>query len=312
MGAGNATGARPGADDRVFQGFAPSDAALVQLSRTRATVATEKPSFPAVFIINLERSTQRRLAMAEQLEALRLSYEFINGIDGDSLNVGDLPAYAPLRRRLFFGRDLSRAEMGCLLSHRAVYQRMVDSDIDRAVVLEDDAILQPDFPKVIEILIRLPINWHLIRFLARDKVLQQSRRIGPLSHNYFLLRPIKAYGGAYGYIISLSGARRLLTLMQNNWLPVDILHGHVWRTGLETFAIGPSPVAPNMDIDSTIGEDRFDKTIKLTGWQRWVYPLTRAGFKLYEQLGKRSAAAISWVRDMGLRRQLNRGQDGAS
>lgn len=268
------------------------------------TVDTDISSFPAIFIISLERSAQRRLTMAAQLDALRLDYEFINGIDGRDLDLCNFPPYALWRRRLFFGRDLTPAEMGCLLSHRKAYQRMVDLDMDCAVILEDDAILQSAFPAVIRSLVSLPIKWDLVRFLARNKVLQQSRRVGCLFDNYFLLRPRKAYGGAYGYAIKQNAARVLLGCMRRNWLPIDILHGHVWRTGLETFAIWPSPVVPDMDICSTIGDGRFNKTIQLRGWKRCIYPFTRAAYKIYEQFGKRLATADSWFRDRRTRRQL--------
>lgn len=265
---------------------------------------SENNTFPPVFIINLEHSAERRIAMAAQLDSMHLNYTFSKAVDGHEIDLDNLPSYSKLRRRLFFGRDLTKGEMGCLLSHRAIYQHLVDANINSAIVLEDDAILEPNFPDVINALITTPIKWDVIRFLSREKVLQDSRQIGRLFGAYSLIRPTKAYGGAYAYLLTRHAARTFLKHMQSNWLPVDILHGHVWSTGLETFAVRPSAVYPNTVIESTIGESRFDKTVHLSGWQRAVYPLTRASFKVYEQLGKRTASLLAWTRDIRIKWQL--------
>ncbi len=242
--------------------------------------------------------------MARQLDAMHLDYTFYDAVNGSELNPATLPSYSQLRRRLCFGRDLTKGELGCLLSHRAIYQHMVDAHLEHAIVLEDDAILENDFPDVIDALMAVPIKWDLIRFLASPKAYRQGRGIGALRGPYSLTRLTKAYGGAYAYLLTRHAARTLLRHMQSNWLPVDILHGHVWETGLETFAVRPSPVSPDNVIESTIGAVRFDKTLQLTGWQRTLYPLTRAAFKIYEHIGKHTASWRAWPRDMRLRRQL--------
>ena len=46
------------------------------------------------------------------------------------------------------GRALSRAEIGCFLSHYGTWERIVEAEIPCAVVLEDDARLEEGFRKV--------------------------------------------------------------------------------------------------------------------------------------------------------------------
>ena len=265
---------------------------------------SEKNTSPPVFIINLEHSADRRSRMAAQLDSLHLNYIFFKAVNGFDLNLETLPSYSKLRRRLFFGRDLTPGEMGCLLSHRAIYQHRLEANIKSAVILEDDVIIEPDFPDVINALIIAPIKWDVIRFLSSPKVYKQSRHIGLLCGPYALTRLTRTPGGAHAYLLTQHAARIFLSHMQRNWLPVDILHGHVWRTGLETFAVQPSPVSQDTEIESTIEVSRFDKTIHLSGWQRVLYPLTRASFKIYEYLGKRTASYLALSRDTRLRWHL--------
>src|SRR3984957_7733491 len=106
-------------------------------------------TFPPVFVINLEKSADRRADMYARLEPLHIDYSFFKAVNGHALDIDTLPAYDKTRRRLFFGRDLTKGEIGCLLSHKAVYQHMVDNNINRAIVLEDDVSIEPDFPQVI-------------------------------------------------------------------------------------------------------------------------------------------------------------------
>jgi glycosyl transferase family 25 len=260
-------------------------------------------SFPPIFVINLKRSPERRLSMAERLDPLHVPYSFFEGVDGAHLDLETLPSYAKTRRRLLFGRDLRKGEMGCLLSHRAVYQHMVDHDIDAAVILEDDVFLTPEFPQIIKALARQPVKWDVIRFLEGEKVYKNSRVIGPLCEDYLLTRPLLASGGAYGYMLTKKAAACFLRHMQKNAVPVDTVHSYVWKTGLETFAVKPSPVSPDRVIDSTIGEARFDKTPQIEGWQKAVYPLTRFWLKFSELLGKRRAYWSSLPHDMLLKQR---------
>jgi len=255
-------------------------------------------TFPPVFVINLEKSADRRTAMAARLDPLHIDYTFFKAVNGHALDIDNLPAYDKTRRRLYFGRDLTKGEIGCLLSHRAVYQHMVDNNIERAIVFEDDVFVEPTFPQLIREILQSPVKWDMIRFLAYEKVQKRGRDIFALSTKpHALARIPTTSGGAYGYMLTQKAAKEFLRHMQKNALPVDILHGYVWRTGLETFILRPSPVSADLDNESTIGNVRYDKTSQLLGWQKTVYPFTRGWHKLSELVGKRVSYWLAWPRD---------------
>jgi len=249
-------------------------------------MADDRP-LPPVFVISLAYSTNRRTIMAERLDYLKVAYSFFDAVNGATLDLETLPLYAKTRRRLFFGRDMTKGEVGCLLSHRAVYQHMLNNDIPCAIVLEDDAILSPDFPAVIRSVLSCPVAWDMVRFLDSEKVYRKSRAVAPLAPGHAMIRTMIPSGGAYGYILTKKAAGVLLDHMRKNFIPIDTLHGYVWKTGLNVFAVNPSPVRPDRVIESTIGDARFDKGVKPAGWIRAVYPFTRFFLRLYEALGKR-------------------------
>lgn len=248
-------------------------------------------------MINLKRSADRRAVMTERLDPLGLPYQFFEAVDGYALDTDSLPNYARKRRRLFFGRDLTQGEVGCLLSHRAVYQHMLNQNIESAIILEDDAILQKDFADVIRSVFSLPFKWDMVRFLDSEKVYRKSRPVVPLFGRYALIRTMIASGGAYAYILTKDAARVLLEHTQASDAPIDMIHGYVWKTGLEVFAVNPSPVRPDHIIASTIGHVRFDKTSQLSGWEKAAHPFARFWLKTSELVGKRMTYWKTWPKD---------------
>ncbi len=256
-------------------------------------------AFPHVFIINLERSADRRAEMSALLDPLHIDYTFFKAIDGRTLDIDALPDYDRTRRLLFFGHDLSPGEIGCLLSHRAVFQHMADNNIPHAVVLEDDVTVVTEFPAVIRDLLAAPVAWDVVRFLDYEKVQKADGRdicVLPTAP-YKLSRIPMLSGGAYGYMLNLKAAQAFLRHMKKTAIPVDTLQGYVWKTGLETFVLRPSPVSTDLYNDSTIGNTRFDKTTQLEIWQKAVYPLTRAWLKLSQNIGKHAAYLAAAGRD---------------
>ena len=245
--------------------------------------------------------------MKAQLDQLGLPHFFCTAAEGAKLQEKDLGFYARRRRRLMFGKDLSRSELGCLLSHRSVYRKMIDENIPIAIVFEDDAILSDDFEMVVRALLENLIRWDMIRFLSRPKNYKQGRDLGPLTGKYRLMRPKGIPGGAYAYMLTLHAAHKLNDNMHKNWVPVDILHGKIWQTLLHrTYSINPSPARFDDENESTIGDDRFNRMQQLEPIERTLYPLTRLGMKIYEIAIKKITLAVTWALDAQLKKTLKK------
>lgn len=89
------------------------------------------------FAITLPRSTDRRAALERHLESLSVEFERFDAVDGRLLKLPD-PS------RLHPECDIRPGQVGCCLSHFAIYERIVARRIPVACILEDDGRLRAD------------------------------------------------------------------------------------------------------------------------------------------------------------------------
>ena len=138
-------------------------------------------SCPPIYVINLKRTPERRLYMQRQLDALNLNYQFIEAVDkydlvsktyrtalARQLDIDEsqmeflyrafLKKRSLLKKTRLSFRGLGA--LGCLLSHVKVYNLMIDNNVPKACVLEDDAYLLPVFPKILVAAQKVP--WDIL------------------------------------------------------------------------------------------------------------------------------------------------------
>lgn len=238
-----------------------------------------------IFVINLDRSTERRDAVFARLAELGLEATRFSAFDGTALSEAE-KGYNGRKRRLIYGKDLTIGEIGCARSHLGVYAEMERLGISHALVLEDDALIDDNLPAALAALEACRQEWDLVRFLAKDKDLKRARPTHNLANGFKLCRVYGTPGGAYAYVLTRQAAAKLAEAGRVLWRPIDTLHGQTWAHGLTVRCLTPSPVAPDMENDSTIGDGRFDRKLGLIGWEYLAFPLTRFGFKCFDAVTK--------------------------
>lgn len=236
------------------------------------------------FIISLPDATDRKDHMRKQLAAQNITdYNFIEAVDGRKYEVEDQPIYNAFKRRLFFGRDLKGPEIGVLQSHKKIYERMVADNIPLALVLEDDGLLEPDFKKVIDTLAEKTDSFELARFPGEDKASTLKHFVQHKIIDDYRLHSIRTVPGDAGtYLITLSGAKKMLKILNKIYLPIDTLMGQNWRNNLKAFIVQPRLAQHDYSQDQFIGLDRFDKTLTISGLMKLFFPVTRLYYKAYE------------------------------
>ncbi len=240
------------------------------------------------FIITLPEATARQDHMRAQMAAQDIEdFDFFPAVDGRAFDVPTHENYNKTKRRIFFGRDLKGGELGVTLSHKNIYQKMVTEHIDLALIFEDDAYMKDDFKAVLDALKDGPKDFDLIRFLGSKKVskLEQFTKrtvIGKYTLNALRTSP----GGAFAYLITLDGAKKMLTLLDRFFVPIDTLMGHNWCNKLDAYIIQPGLSEQDTSQEQYIGTERFEKRLDLPMPMRLFFPLTRAAYKAYEGIMK--------------------------
>ena len=178
----------------------------------------------AIFVIHASTFTERRRFIEAQMAALGLAFEFVLDFD--------IPAIPEdLRQLLFKDSSLSPAQQSCALKHWQAHRLIVERNISRALVLEDDVILSPAFWPALEGLMpeELALGDPHVTFLGcgghyyvPHGQIRSGQWLYPRNQGKF----------ADSYIVSLATAKRRLDWIEVNGItqPIDHTFEHVDRT----------------------------------------------------------------------------------
>lgn len=213
-------------------------------------LTSNRQSYPA-YVINLERSPQRRAYITAHLRSIGIEPTLITAFDGRKLTLQEVTADgrfctdASLRT---FNRQLSMAEIGCGLSHQSIYQRMVTDGTPHALVVEDDAQFTSDARQRIEAALQAaPANWDIIqlRFDCRNF---EDANTGLVRFKFGPSLPV----AATAYLVSQRAARVLAQNVLPIRYPADSLLGRVDQWGLQSHGVWPELVGVNNVFPSAI------------------------------------------------------------
>ena len=184
------------------------------------------------------------------MASLGLPFTFFDAVDGRALSEAEIAALNPAARRRLFLHDLTRGEIGCFLSHSALYQEIVRDKTPLTAVLEDDAEVNPTFVRLMESIEPLP-PFDLIWFCggAKGKRYQLERR---LLDEYILVRPFENKSTTQGYVVSLAGAAKLARHCAQMTDPIDVAIKRYWAFGGDVFNVLPAACKNLPDVGSTI------------------------------------------------------------
>lgn len=170
--------------------------------------------------------------MLELCNRYKLDFVFSNAVDGSLLDQGYMEQiYSGDESVKMVGRELSRNEIGCALSHMSIYRDIIEKNLEMSVVFEDDIIVDEDFPDILKNIDKIPENWDIVLFGHHPERSREEetcvRLFGrkKLNDRYCIARPGELACGAYAYLIKNSGARKMVELLKMIDMPVDHLTG---------------------------------------------------------------------------------------
>ena len=232
-----------------------------------------------VYVINLDRQRRRwkhfvREAQSQNLPGKKNLFELcqrVSAIDGRDIDSGDFlstdieaqysledhffvdpdPALSHIENKKHVLISTSPAEIAVSLSHLKVWRRMVDEKIPYALVLEDDVYFGANFAEQTNhVWTALPpqrddgYRFDLL-YLSYHEIARGNER--PLPSNG-LFRPIRGLWWLSAYVLSYSGAKKLLESLPIRG-PVDLWMNHQFKT-LDVFATSVSVISQRPDWKS--------------------------------------------------------------
>jgi GR25 family glycosyltransferase involved in LPS biosynthesis len=127
--------------------------------------------FDHIYLITLKRSTDRHDLIKNTLEGL--NYTIFWGVDGRELQIEELEknsVYHPYLTKILKKRkgqppvNMTKAHIGCALSHLSVYKDIIVNNFKNALIFEDDILMNENAVETtIKALNELPENWELLR-----------------------------------------------------------------------------------------------------------------------------------------------------
>ena len=105
----------------------------------------ENKNLIPIFVINLLRSSTRRVSIEKQAKYLGIKVKFIEAIDGKQINDLKSVGYDLRANRREYGRLLTKGEIGCYASHISAAKAFIATQEKYAIILEDDARIDESF-----------------------------------------------------------------------------------------------------------------------------------------------------------------------
>ncbi len=172
------------------------------------------------YFINLDRSPDRLAWFRRQGEALGLDLVRVSAVDARDLGADEI---ARLRARSSGNSELSPGEIACLLSHRKVWQMLVEGTDEWAFIAEDDIHFAPDTASFLTSSDWIPAGAEIIKVETNLRLQELSRKVWGVPFDHELRRLHSEHFCAGGYILSRSGAGRLIRFTEHRCEPVDVI-----------------------------------------------------------------------------------------
>jgi glycosyl transferase family 25 len=205
-----------------------------------------------IFVITLKDSIDRQESIKLQFQDISLPFEFFYGINGRELTVKEINLYYDdVKAKKHCGRSLELGEIGCSLSHHLVYKKIIEENVYRAIILEDDSVLKKDFLSVLNLLSNIKINKFVIKLDLYDDmrgfILPFHQII--LNDEYRILHSTTV-GFARGYYIDNLAAKAMLELTRKIFTFAD--SWDVFKNSIKLRILNKSIVGADESFISTI------------------------------------------------------------
>jgi glycosyl transferase, family 25 len=247
----------------------------------------------AIWVINLDRATDRLARISGQLAALGLPFTRLSAVDARQLTPAQRAAFDEDAYRRKHGMAPVPGEIGCYLSHVEVMRAFVAGSAPFALVLEDDVLLGSSLPAVLAALMSHAGRWDMVKLSAVHSGTPVP--VLDLAAGHRLAVMLSRCTGSSAYVVNRRAAEAYLR-RDGGLLPMQLPYDHVydrgWDLGLKVRLVTPTPCTHDEQIASTIEAPRtsrkFHWTQRLPAFRwRLASELQRVAYGLKHTLRER-------------------------
>jgi len=245
-----------------------------------------------IYVLSLIEATERRNKINKILTKMNIDFVFYDGVKGKEISPHDIDdIYDEKSCRKLINRGLSSGEIGATYSHYKIYKDAWESNVDFALILEDDVFLVPAFKELINSLgtEKPPMKEDDSIYFIQQHCLN-NRVIGSIwdgveigSFKFTkMLGSSQYFVGAYGYLVPRNSLKKLV----HNYLPINCVCDHWYhikkRSGIKNFYYLKTPLVYTNDesvrlVDSFVQKERalIHISKELTVLQEFKYSLKK-------------------------------------
>lgn len=207
-----------------------------------------------IFVISLADAAQRRAQIQSQLSALHLPFSWLEAVDARQWSEKDIEPFLD-KKSLYenMNHKPMAGAIGSHLSHMKAYEALLSSTDDAWLILEDDAIISDQLPKIM-VTLSSAMKHVDILFLCDRRADKPSIKIGDLDHTHAL--HVKKYSnlGSTGYVINRRAAHAMLSHYKAFGIEVDCLLNRWWHHRLAVATVKPDLIKDE-GAETQIGYD---------------------------------------------------------
>lgn len=262
---------------------------------------------PVIYLcINLPQSEDRRCSISEQAQKIGLDVQFVEAIAGKDLPP-HVPDYDREERRKRYSYDLTPNEIACVLSHRKALCAFLESKAEYAVIMEDDALLDPNIKEGVSEIIQQLHGWEAAKLYGDDEGVLYSLgdEVGSCAAVHAVF-PRKILWSSLGWLYTRSAAQKLLEGMRTFTLAADAQIGHILlEQGIPCIGVSPylistsDPHNESSTIDTSeqqrADQKRRRSLLQYLRYRLAVFRISRAKMSMVRLMRQRLRRSIAVV-----------------
>ncbi len=223
-----------------------------------------------VYYINLDKSKKRRDFMENQFRKLNIPITRISATNGKELDKEFLKKEKRKHNILAHFPFPNDGEIGICLTHFKLWEFLSNQPEDFSIILEDDALIHPDFFNDLERLLSQITIYDFLDISGKKGFysLEKNELL-----NKFLMPPVLMIG----QIIGRKAAEKLSKNISDYYAPIDVMKQDVYKHKVPLYSTNKKYV---VSVDTKFGGSTIQRNNMII-WKKVIRELIRPFWQLF-------------------------------